>query len=91
YKFDGTNLLMRSPSHIISDTMYDNDSFQSHVRASIATGAVTKILLAKRLMIDLDTPEDLELLLNKHVSSKSISYLKQIRTANSRRGGVKDG
>jgi 2-phospho-L-lactate guanylyltransferase (CobY/MobA/RfbA family) len=70
--------------------MYDNDSFQSHVRASIAAGAVTKILLAKRLMIDLDTPEDLELLLNKHVSSKSISYLKQIRPANSRRGGVKD-
>jgi 2-phospho-L-lactate guanylyltransferase len=93
YKFDGTNLLMRSPSHIISDTMYDNDSFQSHVRASIAAGAVTNILLAKRLMIDLDTPEDLELLLNTHVSSKfskSVSYLKQITNANSRRGGVKD-
>jgi 2-phospho-L-lactate/phosphoenolpyruvate guanylyltransferase len=90
YKFDGTNLLLRNPSQIISDTMYDNDSFQSHVTASIAAGAITKILLAKRLMIDLDTPEDLELLLNKRTPSKSISYLKQITNANSRRGGVQN-
>jgi len=80
YKFDGTNLLARTPFNIISDTRYDNDSFQGHLEASIEAGANTKVLLSTRLMIDLDTPEDLRLVLSKDASAKkSISYLWKIK------------
>jgi 2-phospho-L-lactate guanylyltransferase len=80
YKFDGTNLLARSPSNVITDTRYDNDSFRGHLEASIEAGAITQVLLSNRLMIDLDTPEDLELVLLENASSKkSISYLWQIK------------
>jgi 2-phospho-L-lactate/phosphoenolpyruvate guanylyltransferase len=80
YKFDGTNLLARSPSNVITDTRYDHDSFRGHLEASIDAGAITKVLLSNRLMIDLDTPEDLELVLLENASSKkSISYLWQMK------------
>ncbi len=80
YKFDGTNLLARNPFNIINDTRYDNDSFQGHLEASIEAGANTRILLSSRLMIDLDTPEDMQLVLSKGASAKkSISYLWKIK------------
>jgi 2-phospho-L-lactate/phosphoenolpyruvate guanylyltransferase len=80
YKFDGTNLLARNPFNIINDTRYDNDSFQGHLEASIEAGADTKVLLSSRLMIDLDTPEDMRLVLSKGVSAKkAISYLWKIK------------
>lgn len=81
YKFDGTNLLARSPSNVITDTRYDHDSFRGHLEASIDAGAITKVLLSNRLMIDLDTPEDLEHVLLENASSKkSISYLRLMKT-----------
>ena len=80
YKFDGTNMLVRSPFDIITDTKYDNDSFQGHLEASIEAGANTKVILPRGLMVDLDTPEDLELVLSEKISSKkSISYLWQLK------------
>jgi 2-phospho-L-lactate/phosphoenolpyruvate guanylyltransferase len=80
YKFDGTNLLARNPFNIISDTRYDNDSFQGHLESSIKAGANTRVLLSTRLMVDLDTPEDLRRVLSKHTSvKKSISYLWKIK------------
>ena len=80
YKFDGTNLLVRNPFNIISDTRYDSDSFHGHLEASIEAEANTKVLLSTRLMIDLDTPEDLLLVLSKDASAKnSISYLRKIK------------
>lgn len=79
YKFDGTNLLVRNPINIFSDTRYDSSSFQGHLEASIKAGANTKVLLCRRLMIDLDTPEDLRLILGSDApSNKSISYLRKI-------------
>lgn len=79
YKFDGTNLLVRNPFNIFSDTRYDCSSFQGHLEASIKAGALTKVLLCSRLMIDLDTPEDLPLVLSSNASpNKSISYLRKI-------------
>jgi 2-phospho-L-lactate/phosphoenolpyruvate guanylyltransferase len=80
FKFDGTNLLARNPFNIIGDTRYDNASFHGHLEASIGAGANTKVLLSTRLMIDLDTPEDLRLVLTKNASTKkSISYLWKIK------------
>jgi 2-phospho-L-lactate guanylyltransferase len=80
YKFDGTNMLVRNPFDIITDTKYENDSFQGHLEASIEAGANTKVILSRGLMVDLDTPEDLELVLSEKISSKkSISYLLQLK------------
>lgn len=80
YKFDGTNLLVRNPFNIFSDTRYDCSSFRGHLEASIKAGAYTRVLLCSRLMIDLDTPEDLSLVLSSNTSpNKSISYLRKIR------------
>jgi 2-phospho-L-lactate guanylyltransferase len=79
YKFDGTNLLTRKPFNIFSETRYDNDSFHGHLEASMQAGANTKVLLSTRLMIDLDTPADLQLALSKDVpAKKSVSYLRKI-------------
>jgi 2-phospho-L-lactate guanylyltransferase (CobY/MobA/RfbA family) len=79
YKFDGTNLLVRNPVNIFENTRYDYGSFQGHLEASIKAGANTKVLLCTRLMIDLDTPEDLQLVLSGNISlNKSISYLRKI-------------
>lgn len=80
YKFDGTNLLARSPFDVIDETRYDNDSFRGHLEVSIGAKADTKVLQPARLMIDLDTPEDLRFALNKDASTKkSVSYLWKIR------------
>ena len=79
YKYDGTNLLARSPFDIFDDTRYDNDSFRSHLEASIEARADIKILQSRSLMIDLDTPEDLRLILTKDaLANRSISYLWEI-------------
>jgi 2-phospho-L-lactate guanylyltransferase len=80
YKFDGTNLLTRKPFNIITETRYDNNSFHGHLEASMKAGANTKILLSARLMIDLDTPADLQLILSKDApAKKSVSYLMKIK------------
>lgn len=84
YKFDGTNLLVRNPVNIFDDTRYDYGSFQGHLEASIKAGANTKVMLCTRSMIDLDTPEDLQLVLSGNVSlNMSISYLRKIRKEHS--------
>ena len=79
YKYDGTNLLARSPFDVIEDTRYDNDSFRGHIEASMEARAYTKILQPRSLMIDLDTPEDLRLILIKDsLANRSILYLRQV-------------
>ena len=76
YKFDGTNLLARNPYDIFSATRYDNDSFQGHLEASIRACASTCVVLCTRLMIDLDTPADLQYILTNNTNEKrSVSYL----------------
>jgi 2-phospho-L-lactate guanylyltransferase len=77
-EFNGTNLLVRSPSQIISDTKYDDDSFMGHLQASIQASAITKVIFAHRIMIDLDTPKDLELIFHRNIHKKSVSYLKRV-------------
>jgi 2-phospho-L-lactate guanylyltransferase (CobY/MobA/RfbA family) len=42
-------------------------------------GVNTKVLLSPRLMVDLDTPADLQLVLSKDVhAKKSVSYLRRV-------------
>ena len=67
-KFDGTNGLLRRPPSII-ETFYDNNSFESHLKIAKSKG-VAKIFLSKKMMVDLDTPEDLKYIFSSRLSEK---------------------
>ena len=84
---DGTNLLLRKPNSIIN-TYYDNNSFYNHIKAATNSNNTIKIFTFERLMIDLDTMEDIITLTNiynriyrknrtkkKFKESKSIEFL----------------
>jgi len=60
-RFDGTNALLLRPPDAI-ETSYDNDSYNTHLKRATARALRLSIYLSKRVMLDVDTPEDLELL-----------------------------
>jgi 2-phospho-L-lactate/phosphoenolpyruvate guanylyltransferase len=74
-RYDGSNALLRRPSMLI-DTYYDNNSFDMHVKAAKEIGANLKIILSRRIMIDLDTVEDAENLMNEPTMARSVIYLR---------------
>jgi len=88
-RMDGTNLLLRKPNSIIN-TYYDNNSFYNHIKAATNSNNTIKIFTFERLMIDLDTMEDIITLTNiynriyrknrskkKFKESKSIEFLNE--------------
>jgi 2-phospho-L-lactate/phosphoenolpyruvate guanylyltransferase len=60
-RLDGTNALFINPAGLI-EYGYGPGSFQRHSQRAEAAGAVCKVVISKRLGLDLDLPEDLELL-----------------------------
>jgi 2-phospho-L-lactate/phosphoenolpyruvate guanylyltransferase len=56
-RYDGTNLLLRKPPEVMK-TLYDSDSYESHVRTATELGIPVKLFFSKRVMSDVDTPED---------------------------------
>jgi 2-phospho-L-lactate/phosphoenolpyruvate guanylyltransferase len=56
-RYDGTNLLLRKPPEVMK-TLYDSDSYESHVRTATELGIPVKLFFSKRVMCDVDTPED---------------------------------
>ncbi len=56
-RYDGTNALLRKPSTVIS-TFFDDNSYESHVRAARDSGVPVRLYFSKNLMCDIDTPED---------------------------------
>jgi 2-phospho-L-lactate guanylyltransferase len=75
-RYDGTNMLLRKPPSIIA-TFYDTDSYSMHVKTAIRLGIPVKRLLSKRLMHDIDTPEDaLEITKEETVVGKSLGFIK---------------
>lgn len=56
-RFDGTNILLRAPPTAIA-THYDNNSYENHVDAAKTAGIPVKVVDSKKLMFDLDTPDD---------------------------------
>ena len=58
---NGTNALLVSPGGLIA---YDfgSGSFQRHCDAAIRAGANLQVVRNERIMLDLDTPDDLEIL-----------------------------
>ncbi|MFN4336790.1 MAG: 2-phospho-L-lactate guanylyltransferase [Candidatus Nitrosocaldus sp.] len=76
-RLDGTNVLLRRPPNIIK-THYDEDSYILHVREALASNASVKILLSRRLMFDVDEPDDLYELLKSNHECNTTMYLSKI-------------
>ena len=77
HKYDGSNVLLRKPG-VLMKTYYEANSFRMHVFAAIRKSAKVKVLFINRLMIDIDTPQDVENLVMKYESNDAIlSFLKK--------------
>jgi 2-phospho-L-lactate/phosphoenolpyruvate guanylyltransferase len=80
YKFDGSNVLLRKPCDIIG-TSYDANSYPMHVFAAIRKNIKIRVLFLDRLMIDIDTFQDIKKMLAMHEKADQISnYLKALLT-----------
>jgi 2-phospho-L-lactate guanylyltransferase len=55
----GTNAILRRPAALFS-LRFGNDSFMPHLGAAIATHTTSLVLSLPRLALDIDTPEDLQ-------------------------------
>lgn len=78
-RFDGSNALLRRPPLLIT-TNYDNDSYNVHIKKAKASDAIIKIIKTKRIMIDIDTVEDVINLIkinsrNKDNINKAVGFL----------------
>jgi 2-phospho-L-lactate/phosphoenolpyruvate guanylyltransferase len=74
-RFDGSNALLRKPSGLLK-THYDDDSFNAHIRAAAQFGIPIKVILSQRIMIDVDSIEDVRILMKKRVTTLPLVYLK---------------
>ncbi len=76
-RYDGTNLLLRKPPSAIR-TWYDNDSYDSHIRSANKLGVPVKLYFSRKLMVDIDTPEDATQLAKEAVqgSSKTLEFIR---------------
>ena len=59
----GTNAVLRCPAELFP-LHFGNDSFMPHLVAAIATQATCTVLSLPRVALDIDTPEDLQHLVN---------------------------
>lgn len=74
-RHDGSNALLRKPSRLLK-TYYDEDSFNAHIRAATKVGIPVKVFLSKRIMVDLDTTEDIGILMKQRITNLPLDYLK---------------
>ncbi|MFZ0223794.1 MAG: 2-phospho-L-lactate guanylyltransferase [Candidatus Nitrosopolaris sp.] len=74
-RHDGSNALLRKPSRLLK-TYYDEDSFNAHIRAATKVGIPIKVFLSKRIMVDLDTTEDIRILIKQRITNLPLDYLK---------------
>ena len=80
-RYDGSNALLRKPSRLLK-THYDKDSFNAHIRAATQFGIPIKVVLSQRIMKDLDSIEDIKILMNQRVTNPPVAYLKsKVRTS----------
>ena len=75
FRYDGTNLLLRKPPAAIK-TFYDNESYKAHIRAATELGIHVKLFFSKKLMADLDTPEDARQIAREEGISRTLEFLK---------------
>lgn len=74
-RYDGTNLLFRKPPSAIK-THYDNNSYETHIKVAGSLGIPVKLFFSKKLMYDIDTPEDARQLVKESGSGKTLEFLK---------------
>lgn len=74
-RYDGTNALLRKPPYLMK-TLYDEDSFNSHIRVAVKINVPVRFFLSGRMMKDLDSAEDVRILLKEQVLSLPLAYLK---------------
>jgi 2-phospho-L-lactate/phosphoenolpyruvate guanylyltransferase len=74
-RFDGSNALLRRPPQLLK-TNYDNDSYNIHIKNAKASNASVKIIHIKRIMIDIDTIEDILKLSEFSSTNKVVAFLK---------------
>lgn len=74
-RYDGTNLLIRRPPCAIK-TYYDSDSYAMHIKAAGSLGIPVKLFSSRKLMYDLDTPEDARQLAKESGTGKTLDFLK---------------
>jgi 2-phospho-L-lactate guanylyltransferase len=74
-RYDGTNFLLRKPPSIM-ETYYENDSYETHIKVASGRGIPVKLFFSKRLMSDIDTPEDARQLSREAGSGKTLEFIK---------------
>ena len=76
-KFDGTNALVRMPIDLMK-THYDNDSYRNHMKTAKEHTMNVAMVFVKRIMLDVDDQEDLELLLKLNEKPNLTEKIKKI-------------
>jgi len=76
-KFDGTNALFRAPANLM-ETHYDEDSYKIHLTTAESKTASTALVLIRRIMLDIDEPEDLPFILKNTNYSVSETLKKSL-------------
>jgi 2-phospho-L-lactate guanylyltransferase len=66
----GTNAVLRRPAALFP-LRFGNDSFMPHLAAAVATRATCVVLSLPRIALDIDTPEDLQHLVNAEGKKKA--------------------
>ena len=74
-RYDGSNALLRKPSDLMR-TFYENDSFNAHLRLAKKLKVSLKVFLSNRIMLDLDTIEDVRIVIERRTANGPVAYLK---------------
>ena len=77
-RYDGTNMLLRKPPEVIP-TSFDRNSYESHISSAKDGGAEVRLFLSKKLMIDIDTPEDACMLIHDNTlkENRVLDFIRQ--------------
>ena len=76
-RYDGTNLLLRKPSCVMG-TFYDRDSYVTHIHAACRQDILVKVFVSKKIMTDIDTPEDLRQLSSQEGLNGTTQFIKSL-------------
>lgn len=74
-RFDGSNALLRRPPLLLK-TSYEHDSYNIHIKKAKALNATVKVIPIKRIMIDIDTIEDIRKIIKFSSANKVVTFLK---------------
>jgi len=76
-KFDGTNALVRMPVDLMK-THYDDNSYRNHMITAKEHTMNVAMVFVKRIMLDVDSQEDLEFLLKQNEKPELVEKIKKI-------------